>query len=359
LPPNFLKNTAIENIKNTDIFGNTSRIGLKKALPYNRIKKKVKREYTPPAYIGQMLYIKPSYIVSLPEYENSNKGRSLVFIKNQDNLRNNAHGGQISYKADKKLRASVNWLCLAAEPKKVYQKSTNKTFDFKINFITLTLPDTKETIKDYDFKTKLLNPFLVYCRKYFGLRNYVWKLEFQKNGKIHIHLTTDTFIHWEKLRKAWNKILGSNEYLIDFYKKFGHSNPNSTDVHSVRKIKNIAAYICKYMGKSDTQLKKIKGRIWGCNYELSRALDCKVFVDRDHCSMHLKSLMQPKIKYDKIYTIDKFTEQRTERGDIFFPTARNWIEDILGPVKESFTEKINSIRNIAHDGTMFTELNVV
>jgi hypothetical protein len=222
-------------------------------------------------YIGQNLYIRPSYIVSLPEFDNGNRARTYSMRMNMANLSNNAHNGTISRKADKGIRNSINWLLCAAEQKRVFHKQKNSWFDFKVNFITLTLPDTAKPITDKDFKVNLLNPWLTYMRKFLGLKNYVWKLEFQKNGKLHLHITTDTFIHYEMIRRTWNGLLGKNGYLIDFAKKFGHTNPNSTDIHSVRKIKNLAGYLAKYMSKKSEDLKGIKGRIWGCNYELSRA----------------------------------------------------------------------------------------
>lgn len=354
-----METTALTTSRPRDIFGNLIRAPKGAHVPYKRIKNILRKEYTPPQYIGQNVYIKPSYIVSLPEFDTPKRPRTFAFTQNMVNLKDNAHNGIISHKADKKLRSVINWLCLAAEPKRVFRKSTNSWFNFKINFITLTLPDTSTPVTDKVFKTQLLNPFLVYCRKYLGLRNYVWKLEFQKNGKLHLHLTADTFLHHAKIKTIWNKLLGHNGMLVDFYKKFGHAQPNSTDVHSVRKINNLAGYLCKYMGKQDNQLQRLRGRIWGCNYELSRSLDCKVFIDRDLCQTQMRSLMQNKIKYQPLTTTDKNTGEIRQRGEIFFPTARNWIDDIQGLIKNSFDEKINALRNIAHDGTFFKDLFVV
>ena len=114
---------------------------------------------------------------------------------NQINLENNDHKGKLSRKAITGLRNSINWLCLAAKKKRVYVKKQDKNFYFKVNFITLTLPDTEEPISSQDLQTKLLNPWLTYMRKYHTLKNYVWRLEFQANGKLHIHISTDAFIH--------------------------------------------------------------------------------------------------------------------------------------------------------------------
>ncbi len=311
-----------------------------------------------PIYIGQMLYIRPSYIVSLPEFSFLNKFTSEAFKKNEINLLQNQHGGLISGKADKKIRNAINWLICSAEPKKVFNRKFNSWFDFKVNFITVTLPDTAVKISDYDFKTKLLNPFLTYLRKFMGLKNYVWKLEFQKNGKLHLHLTSDTFLNHIKLRSSWNKILLSNGYLIDFAKKFGHLNPNSTDIHSVKKIKNLGAYMAKYMCKPDVRLKSVKGRIWGCNYELSRANKTSLFIDRNLAQVELKPLMNKKIDWRKMQMVNKKTGLLTDRGEIFYLTYSNWQNDITGSIKDCFSETILSLKNILHDGSLFSDLSV-
>jgi hypothetical protein len=316
-------------------------------------------EFTPPVYIGQNLYIRPGYIVSLPEFSYSSAFTSEAFRKNQKNLLDKAHNGVISQKADKKIRNAINWLLCAAEPKKVYVKKTNSWFDFKVNFITLTLPDTANEITDYVFKTKLLNPWLTYCRKYFGLKNYVWKIEFQKNGKLHLHITTDTFIHHAKIKSSWNRLLGSNGFLLDFYKKFGHSKPNSTDIHSVRKIRNLGAYLAKYMSKKLSDTKKLRGRIWGCNFEIARANKTTMFIDRNECHSALKPLMQKKIEWYKMQMVDKKTGLLKDRGEIFYLTMQNWLSDISGTIKEKFTEVVLGLKNIYHDGTLFKEMAVI
>ena len=179
---------------------------------------KKRTEYKPPVYIGQNIYIKPSYIVSIPEYyKEGGKGLSMAALLNQENLKDNEHGGQLSRKAVTGLRNAINWLCLAAKNKRVFRKKDNKNFYFKINFITLTLPDTPEPISAPDLQKKLLNPWLTYMRKYQGLKNYVWRLEFQANGKLHVHLATDSFLHLQTVRDTWNRLLDNNGYLQLFF----------------------------------------------------------------------------------------------------------------------------------------------
>jgi ribosomal protein S17E len=280
-------------------------------------------------------------------------------MQNQANLADNSHKGTISAKADKNLRNAINWLLCASSPKKVYHKAKDKWFEFKVNFITLTLPDTTVPVSDYDFKTKLLNPWLTLMRTRHGLKNYVWKMEFQKNGKLHLHITTDTFLHYTIIRNSWNKLLGKNNYLIDFAKKFGHTNPNSTDIHSVRKINNLAGYLAKYMSKQSADLKRIRGRIWGCNYELSRANKTSLFVDKNDCQFDLKCLMQKGIEWSQLFQPDKLTNELRAWGEIFYMKYTHWRSKISGPIRDKFFDTVNGLKNLYHAGDLFQDLAVV
>jgi len=142
-----------------------------------------------------------------------------------------------------------------------------------------------------------MHPFLVYMKKYKGLNNYVWKLEFQKNGKLHVHLTTDSFINHSELRFYWNNLLKKNGYLDKFISEHKHDNPNSTDVHSVWKVKNLGAYIAKYLAKNEDSEGVINGRIWGCNYELSAKNKCVLHVPANELKEVLTELFNPIIAF--------------------------------------------------------------
>lgn len=333
---------------NFDLFDLNKRINPLGGLPlHKRLKQAVSESIlsSGPVYIGQNVYVRPSYVVSLPEYIDVSRNRSQAAIDNEKNLTDNKHGGTLSNKAINKMKNAINWMLCQAKQKDVYHKEMDRWFKFKVNFITLTLPDTAQTINDEDFKTKLVGPFLAYMRKYYKLNHYVWKLEFQGNGKLHLHLVTDTFIHWQKIRKSWNTILGHNNYLTDFYKKFGHADPNSTDVHSVKKIRDLAGYLCKYMSKQSADLAKVKGRIWGCSEALSRANTTRVFIDRDACHTMLKPLLNSRLEYRAIMGKNKKTLTDKKIGEIIFLKYTDWLTIMQGTVKETFIDTISFLQN--------------
>lgn len=311
-----------------------------------------KKQFEKPIYVGQNLYIRPNYIVSMPEYSFSTSGTSVKFQANQKNLVNNLHNGKLSPKAIKNIKNAINWLLLSADKKRVYHKTTQRTFQFKISFITLTLPDTAESVNGTDFQKKLLNPFLVYLRKYHNLKNYVWKMELQKNGKLHCHLTCDAFLHYGILRTTWNRILSNNGLLEDFKRSFGHSNPNSTDIHSVYKVRNIAAYLAKYMSKQSKDFESYKGRIWGCNYELSRANKTSLHIPACDTAQEMRQLMSKQIGYSPIMGGTNSLGFPKQIGEIFLLSVTNWRTNIKGVIKETFMNTINSIRGAVR---FFTE----
>lgn len=296
-------------------------------------------------YIGQILYITPTCITSVPEFDSQSNKFSLARVRNQANLSHNKHANKLSVKAQRRIKNAINWLLASAREKKVYSKYSKKYFNFRINLITLTIPDFSGGIKEHAFKTKLMHPFLVYMKKYYGLNNYVWKIEFQNNGKLHVHLTTDTYIDAYVIRHHWNRLLKANGYMSDFIAKFKHDNPNSTDVHAVWKVKNLGAYLAKYMSKNEQNTEIINGRIWGCNHELSDKNKCVLGVNRDECAEILRPLMNPQIKYKEIVTQDSITGKIFRNAELFFIKAEHWHTLIHGRIREAYDKHRFYIRN--------------
>lgn len=309
-----------------------------------------------PQYIGQNVYIKPNYIVSVPEFSRPKRLFSLARIANQKNLKDNKHKNKLSPKAIKRIQAAINWLCVSSVSKSVYSQSMRKTFNFKVNLITLTLPDTDQPVTDHVLKSKLLHNWLVYMRKFHKLNNYVWKVEFHKNGKLHVHITTDTFIEHHVIRHVWNRILKNHGLMEDFRKKFKHENPNSTDVHAVWKVENLAAYLAKYLSKNEqsaasendknnNEERNLNGRIWGCNWELSAKNKCHVFINRDECHAELRCLMNPEIDYKECLNQDKITGKVFKLAELFFIKPGQWLTHINGVVQKTFQDHCFKIRH--------------
>jgi hypothetical protein len=190
---------------------------------------------------------------------------SRAHTTNAIHLEDNQHDGIVSCKGRKRLEKSLAWLIYYSKPKKVTDMETKKTFTFNINFITLTI-SSKQMHSDKEITKVCLGSFLDKCRKMVGLKNYIWRAEAQANGNIHFHLVTDTYIHYNDIRKWWNQSQELLGYVTEFSKKYHHFNPNSVDVHSVKHIQRICSYLGKYMTKERAfqcigELRRIKGEV--------------------------------------------------------------------------------------------------
>lgn len=229
-----------------------------------------------------------------------------------NNIKRSFHNFTISDNAYRNLKRKINWLYYLSKPKHVKTYNGRDIFNFKIAFLTLTLP-SKQKEPTIEITKKLFNQFLTEIRQRSGMKNYVWRLEFQKNRNVHYHLVTDTYLDYFFVLKIWNKILDLNGYISAYTEK--HKNlslsaynqlynsdskkdfntiakryakgcksewkqPNTIDVKSVVSKKKIANYISKYFAKNDNnkslcnELDNEKNskslRLWFCSRSLSK-----------------------------------------------------------------------------------------
>lgn len=127
---------------------------------------------------------------------------------------------------------------------RIFNNVTNKYVYHQLSFITLTVSSNENQTLDYCY-TNLLKPFLRIMRNKHNLTTYIWKAEVQQRGQIHYHITTPLFIHYQIIKDVWNNIQRKLGLLDEFEKINGHSNPNSTDIHEVKHIKDLASIPCK------------------------------------------------------------------------------------------------------------------
>ena len=211
--------------------------------------------------------ISPRYIATYKQPE-VRRVRTQAQRDNEQNLQNNDHQGKISKKANRRIVRAIDWMLFKAKPKLVYPHKRNSKLKFKVNFITLTL-SSEQAHSDLKIKKECLQPFLDYSRKVWGVKDYLWRAEAQKNGNIHFHIVTDRYIPWSEIRNVWNRHQERLGYVSKFNEKYPGRTPNSTDVHSVNKVKNLALYLAKYCAK-ESKYRAINGKNWGLSYGLSR-----------------------------------------------------------------------------------------
>lgn len=304
--------------------------------------------FTPLIHVANNVYIKPTHFIITPQWDRVIGKRSQKQREAESNLKNNRRNPSLSTKSISNLRASINWLKVSAQYKKVWVKESNKSFWFKLNFITLTIPPQLfGCVSEKDFQ-KVLNVWLVYARKYFYLCNYVWKIEAHEDGRLHVHITTDTFINYRKLRTAWNRILQKNGLLELHYAKFGYYDPNSTDVHAVHKVDNVAAYICEYMVKKPNLPDGFKGRIWGCSYSLSAKMKCTAELEPVYNKRDYSFMNSPAIKYKPIESKPDSMGNVRKIADMYLLGESDWDKHMTGLIKDAYNDRRKRIR----DGTI-------
>lgn len=247
----------------------------------------------------------------------------------------NKHAGKISEAAHRKVSKAIEYLLFMSHSKSLPDSHHGRAYNFKIAFITLTLPSTQQH-SDNDIKHECLNQLLIELRRKWRVRNYIWRAEKQKNGNIHFHILCDKFVPWSELRDCWNRICNKLGYVDryreqmkafhaggikireDLLKKWDYkkqikayqagkandwNSPNSTDVHSIKKVSNIKSYVCKYLAKNE-QTEGLTGRLWGCNVELSNIPGARLIIDNKVTDQlnHLLTTLKP-----DLYVGDHFT----------------------------------------------------
>jgi len=290
--------------------------------------------------------IKPSHITFYYDFPEGKRSRNSEMFP-REMPKSNKAGMELSEKSRKRLTNGINWLLELAEVKRVFNNRTKKYFNFKVNFITLTLP-CLQAHYDTTIKSVCFNNFLTELRKYHGLKNYVWRAELQGNGNIHFHIATDTFFHWAVIRRIWNRLLKKLGYIDRYHDKFSGlsfqeyrkivdisgkadlsklysaweygvktnwRDPNTTDIHKLKKVKNVAAYLAKYMAKKAkkssgkkkkaVRQRRLLGRQWGQSQSLSRCRSIIMDVANihekliDYCEKNFK----PKWIIDQYYSV--------------------------------------------------------
>lgn len=160
-----------------------------------------------------------------------------------------------------------------------------------ISFLTTTLP-AKQMHSDKILK-RAFTVFLENLVKTYGVKFYLWKAEAQSNGNIHFHVLIDRYVDHQTVRRLWNSQMKSLGYIDEYaksmnergfvynsnskksremqhldyltHKNAGFNNPNSTDIHSLKGIDDVGAYMVKYMTKEEEGKRPIIGRVWGCS----------------------------------------------------------------------------------------------
>lgn len=268
--------------------------------------------------MAEILYFTPSKLCV--QVRSDKPKRSLLqVLATKKNFKSNLSKGDLSPQSRKKIETAVNWLTHLSKPKVITNDKTGTTQIYKCGLITLSLPTGTESCTPEFFRDELLSSMLSAMSYKYQLSNYVWKIESQDRGSLHVHITVDKYIPYGWLLDIWCKLLKKNGLLEAYRSKFaamsereyinyrvntdhpkhktrfGSHNlyisslvkayvkgndqkwlkPNCVDANSVKKAKNLGAYIAKYFSKNPNLPDDFKGRYWACSYQLSRLRSIK------------------------------------------------------------------------------------
>lgn len=237
-------------------------------------------------------------ILSYYKRNESSSFRSKARQKSIDNFKDRKkrepYSGEVTAGAVKRLTRSIENLISIAKWKPLIVD--DKEYQFKINFVTLTLYSFARRVPGKEGHKKCLEPLLRWLRTK-GMTGYVWKAELQSKREdchqLHYHLLTDVYIPYDELKAKWNELQRKAGYLDYYFEKFGNWQPNSTDVHATHNKKNLMGYfkkkIIRYsdkkkykhlrgkylivaeLAKSDQNKETIEGKVWDCSLNLKVA----------------------------------------------------------------------------------------
>lgn len=284
----------------------------------------------------QFCKVRPTSICIHGTGNRGNRG-SVAHKNSAANLRNVRYNGFMSKATKRKCATMLEAWIYTLGYTNTGSTSTDYRSSEKLQFITLTL-SADQAHTDQELRRNLLGPFIQDLKRYHGVEHYFWKAEKADNSRLHFHLLVSTRIGHQSLRDLWNKhqsYLGyiqryrasrqqwhKNGFRLD-KRRLKHwpleaqlkaynrgqaenwSNPNSTDIHSLRQVRSAHAYIVKYCVKS-VDKNKVNGRIWGC----SDSLRDLVFTSKP----------MGMIEQLELHTLIRKTQAQTFNGDHFSVT---------------------------------------
>lgn len=237
-------------------------------------------------------------------YKNCGNKNSL------NNLEDNRVKGILSPGSIKNIKKNIQIWTDCINAKMIVSRLNNDWLSNQITFCTLTLCAAQKHT-DKEIKRDMLNRFFVNLKRDVNYKTNLWVAEKQDNGNIHFHILFEKYIYWKLIRKNWNKIQNDTGYISDYrnnqntihkngftlrtdkiktwpekkqYEAYQYgvktnwTDPNSTDIHKLNKIKNITAYITKYLTKGNNQ-KKIEGSLWSCTNNFKELKSCDFIID--------------------------------------------------------------------------------
>jgi ribosomal protein L28 len=250
--------------------------------------------------------------------ESQTDGRKLQLFRsaNMREQQKKVYSGRLTAGAKKRLTKAITLMVQGTRRRWISNPVTKKQSLHHLTFVTLTVSDSTKKLDGKTAYKQLLSGFLQWLRKTKGVNTYIWKAELQKNGQIHYHVTCPDWIHYREIRNKWNDLQKKAGLLDAYFEKKGHYDANSTDVHKVYRIKDVAGYLVKEIAKSCQNEKTLGGKVWDCTCNLSKAKYFDAYM-KEETYLFMETAVNENLctKYSaERFTIYRFncTEERIE-----------------------------------------------
>jgi hypothetical protein len=205
------------------------------------------------------------------------------------------YSGEITASTAKRISTAVDIFLQMSPKRQIFNPIIQRQQQFQLSFITLTIPQAEPVPASEGHKA--LKIWLQHFKRPWHkkkmseqIKSYIWKAELQERKQLHYHVLTNSFLHYGEIRRIWNDCMRSREWLG------GHKDPNSTDVHSIYKIKDVRRYLSKYIAKQQFQESPanpeagfpclqvpvvLDAKVWGCSKDLEGKKRFSAEMDRD------------------------------------------------------------------------------
>lgn len=210
------------------------------------------------------------------------KGLQLFRSMNMREQRKETYTGRLTPGAKKRLAKAVTLMVQGTRRRWIFNPVSGRHHVHHLSFMTLTISDPTRLLDGKTAHKWLLAPFLAWLRKTKEVNTYIWKAELQKNGQIHYHVTLPNFIHYKDVRDKWNDLQRKAGLLDRYFAEHGHYDANSTDMHKVYKVRDMAAYMVKELTKSIQNAASLGGKVWDCSANLSEAKYYTSYMKQSH-----------------------------------------------------------------------------
>ncbi len=289
-------------------------------------------------------YLYSNHLVIYPQFERSTR-KAKVSQKSLDNLKKEKRTGKISEASVRSINQRVtSWLkSILVFNDQLENKYKSKKY-YPV-FVTLTL-SSKQQHEDNWIKREMLGQFVKKIQRSYGVQNYFWRAEKQKNGNIHFHLLIDKYISYKNLLKDWNHTQEIKGYLDSFKIRFKGKVPNSVDVRSANTVDNFINYVLKYMVKNDGK-NKVNGRIWGMSEKIKKLKTYRDVITGKMNELIDTALVKDQIRFYKgeYFTCIYFKEDyiNSSLQKYLDMKAKSFYLDVFGEVYENQPMRVEEI----------------